>query len=147
MMKQKNLSVKMEVKACHNRERSLIWAMLMFVVIVAGCYVLNSVIRMQRRNWGGEVRYFFVVVEFCGQGLKDWIAGEGLDFLMLLSFDSSISSYSIVCNVGKQIHVDEKYGQLRQLVLIFGFLVELKLYIKLDCISMKRKFSLNCNCN
>ena len=44
-MKQKNLSLKMEVKACHNRERSVIWVMLMFVVIVAARYVLNSVTR------------------------------------------------------------------------------------------------------
>ena len=34
-MKKKNMALKMEVKACHNRERSVIWAMLLFVVIVA----------------------------------------------------------------------------------------------------------------
>ena len=45
-MKQKNFSLKMEVKAYHNRERSVIWAMLMFVMIVAAGYVLNSVTRM-----------------------------------------------------------------------------------------------------
>jgi len=46
MMKQKNLSLKIEVKACHNIERSVIWAMLLFVVIVAAGYVVSSETRM-----------------------------------------------------------------------------------------------------
>ena len=38
-MKQKNMSLKMEAKACHNRERSLIWAILSFVVLIMAGYV------------------------------------------------------------------------------------------------------------
>ena len=34
-MKQKNISLKMEVKACHNEERLVIWVTPLFVVIVA----------------------------------------------------------------------------------------------------------------
>ena len=34
-MKQKNILLKMEVKACHNKERLVIWVTPLFVVIVA----------------------------------------------------------------------------------------------------------------
>ena len=35
------MALKMEVKACHNIERLVIWAMLLFVVIVAAGYVVG----------------------------------------------------------------------------------------------------------
>jgi len=45
-MKQKSISLKMEVKACHNIEISVVWAMLLFVVIVAPSYVVGGRRRM-----------------------------------------------------------------------------------------------------
>ena len=44
-MKQKNVALKIEVKACHNKEWSMIWAMLLSVVIVAAGYVVGAVKR------------------------------------------------------------------------------------------------------
>lgn len=45
-MKEKNMALKMEVKACHNRDRSVIWAMMLFVVLVATGYVVGVGIMM-----------------------------------------------------------------------------------------------------
>jgi len=45
-MNQKNISLKMEVKECHKKERSIIWAMLLFDLIIAIGYVISGRRRM-----------------------------------------------------------------------------------------------------
>ena len=45
-VKEKNVALKMEVKACHNRERSVIWAVLLLVVIITAGYVVGAGGRM-----------------------------------------------------------------------------------------------------